>query len=800
MARDPNCRLCPLGGLGIHTNVGGELWGDPDWGGPTIMCIGINPGRQEDLEGRPFIGPSGQKLKYALQQAGIRRAYLTNAYGCFSDPTDKEYARACAPYLEEEIEQVQPQWIFALGNIPLQRLTGQGKVTVAQGKEQWSARYQAWVLPLAHPAAILRNMGAEPSWQADVMRYGRLIRGELAPPPSQPPVRVEMVGNDSTLYGITRLLETEPMVAYDFEANTQPWWHKNFRPWSIAFSFAGTDAVVVPLMHPETDVSWRRHVGRWLRMLRPVMADGHPSARLVHNGVYDDLVWYRLTGYLPRPTWDTMIGLQLVDENAPKSLKWAGRAHLGWPDWDIDARKYHRLDDLYPYNGYDAAACFLLWEREQDLLAEDPWLVAYARLVEMPKLRALERMLARGIYVDRRAAATLLRKAWQEREVADRAIPVANPASHPQVAQWLYQTLKLPVLQNGKKHPSTSEQVVNRLALLYPEARLILDCRRPRKKITTYFRPLDRATKYSFDGRFHPEMRTTRVETGRLSSFLHTIPRDLSVRPIFTAPEGRALLSADYRQIEARLCAWMAVGLPDAWDGVPRGSMLWAFHEKREYDIYTMFAALALRKHPARITKDDRQVFGKVPVLAQLYQISWQGLKDYAWKFGQIDWSDNEARRLHTLFQHTFPEFPTWHRFEGIKLRNSGIARSPIGRLRRLPGAMAGNQDEIRSGVNMPPQSLASDITQTSMILLDEMGARVVGNIHDALLIEAPAERAVEQARVVERVMTVDALTRLAELGLRLPPGLIEVEIAVGPWGLGKVLDLSPVVKASEPQ
>jgi hypothetical protein len=100
----------------------------------------------------------------------------------------------------------------------------------------------------------------------------------------------------------------------------------------------------------------------------------------------------------------------------------------------------------------------------------------------------------------------------------------------------------------------------------------------------------------------------------------------------------------------------------------------------------------------------------------------------------------------------------------------------------------------------MPPQSLASDITQTSMILLDEMGARVVGNIHDALLIEAPAERAVEQARVVERVMTVDALTRLAELGLRLPPGLIEVEIAVGPWGLGKVLDLSPVVKASEPQ
>jgi len=775
--------LCPLGGTVIHTNVPGEWWGDPDWSGPLVMCVGINPGRQEDLEGRPFVGPSGQKLKYALQQAGIKRAFLTNAYGCASEP-DMEYARACAPYLEEEIERVGPQWIFALGNVPLQRLTGKGRVQAQQGKEQWSARYQSWILPAAHPAAILRNQGQEPAWLADIMRYGRLIRGELSPPPSTPPVRVEMVSYDSTLRGITALLETEPMVAYDFEANLQPWWHKDFRPWSIAFSFTGQEAVVVPIMHPETDLSWRRHVGKWLGMLRPLVTDGYPSARLVHNGVYDDLVWYRLTGYLPRPTWDTMIALQLLDENAPKSLKWAGRAHLGWPDWDIDARKYHRLDDLYPYNGYDAAACFLLWEREEVLLQEDPWLHAYARTVEMPKLRALERMLARGIYVDRRAAATLLKQAWREREAADRAVPIANPASHPQVAHWLYQTLALPVLTNGKRHPSTAEQVVNRLAQQYPEARKILDCRRPRKKITTYFRPLDRATKNSFDGRFHPELRTTSVETGRLSGFFHTIPRDVSVRPIFSAPPSRVLLAADYRQIEARLCAWMAVGMPEEWAGVPKASMLWAFHERQ--DIYRLFAALALRKHPDSITKDERQIMGKVPVLAQLYGISWQGLQEYAWKSAQIDWPANEARRLHTLFERTFPEFPTWHRFEAIKLRNKGAVRSPIGRLRRLPDAMSGNPEAIRSGVNMPPQSLASDITQTAMILLDRAGARIVGNIHDALLVEAPLEGHVEQAQEIARVMTGSALDYLRPLGLRLPDGLIEVEITAGPWGLGQ--------------
>jgi DNA polymerase I-like protein with 3'-5' exonuclease and polymerase domains len=123
-------------------------------------------------------------------------------------------------------------------------------------------------------------------------------------------------------------------------------------------------------------------------------------------------------------------------------------------------------------------------------------------------------------------------------------------------------------------------------------------------------------------------------------------------------------------------------------------------------------------------------------------------------------------------------------------LRNSGVARSPIGRLRRLPGAMAGNQDEIRSGVNMPPQSLASDITQTAMILLDKAGARVVGNIHDALLIEAPEATHITQAREIKKVMTVDALEHLRELGLRLPEGLIEVEVTAGPWGLGKEIAL----------
>src|SRR5262249_48403973 len=157
--------------------------------------------------------------------------------------------------------------------------------------------------------------------------------------------------------------------------------------------------------------------------------------------------WFRQTGRLPHVTWDTMIMLQLLDENAPKSLKWAGRAHLGWPDWDIDARgirdgrrwKAHPLADLYPYNGYDAAATVLLHELLEDRLREEPDTWRYFEKLEMPKLRALERMVARGIYVNRRRAAQLLQRARSEKFDADARLPQGlNVASPAQVAKWLY--------------------------------------------------------------------------------------------------------------------------------------------------------------------------------------------------------------------------------------------------------------------------------------------------------------------------------------------------------------------------
>src|SRR5215471_3161155 len=212
--RDPNCRLCPLGGTAISTCVPGVWWGDLEWHGPTVMVIGINPGWHEDQACEPFVGPSGAMLKEGLQQAGVKRAFLTNAFRCYGEP-DMEYARACKDFLDKEIERVRPSFVCTLGNIPTQRLLGKGTVGQVAGKEIWSARYQCWVLPAFHPAAILRNRGRENAWRADVLRFGRLVRGELVPPPSTPPVRVDLVSTGAGVRGLERSLASEPTWSYD---------------------------------------------------------------------------------------------------------------------------------------------------------------------------------------------------------------------------------------------------------------------------------------------------------------------------------------------------------------------------------------------------------------------------------------------------------------------------------------------------------------------------------------------------------------------------------------------------------
>src|SRR5213592_4289213 len=124
------CRECPLGFQATQT-----VWGE----GPLharIMLVGEQPGDQEDLQGRPFVGPAGRLLADALAEAGIprERTYVTNAVKHFKwlqrgkrriheKPNGRE-RQACYPWLEAEIELVAPRVLVSLGATAAQSLLG----------------------------------------------------------------------------------------------------------------------------------------------------------------------------------------------------------------------------------------------------------------------------------------------------------------------------------------------------------------------------------------------------------------------------------------------------------------------------------------------------------------------------------------------------------------------------------------------------------------------------------------------------------------------------------------------------
>jgi uracil-DNA glycosylase family protein len=156
------CEGCDLCYRGTQT-VFGE--------GPAnarIVMVGEQPGDQEDLAGRPFVGPAGALLNKAILAAGLDRTqvYVTNAVKHFkweqrgkrrlhARPNSREI-EACKPWLEAELEAIKPELLVVLGSVAAQSLLGRKfKVTQERGKfieSPWAVR----TLATFHPSALLR--------------------------------------------------------------------------------------------------------------------------------------------------------------------------------------------------------------------------------------------------------------------------------------------------------------------------------------------------------------------------------------------------------------------------------------------------------------------------------------------------------------------------------------------------------------------------------------------------------------------------------------------------------------------
>ena len=155
-------------GCAIYCNATQTVFGT----GPAhakIIFVGEQPGDQEDLEGKPFVGPAGQLLDKVLIDVGIPRkeAYVTNAVKHFkweprgkrrlhSTPSAREVT-ACKPWLEAEIAAIRPQMIVALGATAARALFGNQFRVMAQRGKPIDSPHAPWCMATIHPSAILRT-------------------------------------------------------------------------------------------------------------------------------------------------------------------------------------------------------------------------------------------------------------------------------------------------------------------------------------------------------------------------------------------------------------------------------------------------------------------------------------------------------------------------------------------------------------------------------------------------------------------------------------------------------------------
>lgn len=127
-----------------------------------VMFIGEGPGEQEDLMGEPFVGRAGQlldKMLYAIDLDRKKNVYIANIVKCRPpmnrDPQDDEQ-ESCIGYLREQTRLIRPKIIVTLGRIAGMKII-KPDLRITREHGEWTERKGVWMMPMLHPAALLRN-------------------------------------------------------------------------------------------------------------------------------------------------------------------------------------------------------------------------------------------------------------------------------------------------------------------------------------------------------------------------------------------------------------------------------------------------------------------------------------------------------------------------------------------------------------------------------------------------------------------------------------------------------------------
>jgi len=434
------------------------------------------------------------------------------------------------------------------------------------------------------------------------------------------------------------------------------------------------------------------------------------------------------------------LAVEYLGEDLPTEKAFSWQGHLTAEHLDYAARETQTLAKL----------CKVLIAKVKESQLE-----ATARL-EFDCVRAVVEMELNGMLLDLSRLDLISRKLKANKDKAENALKayLGNDINldSPEQIRGALKGLGIEV-------EDTKEATLEPLAGIHPVIEAVITYRKASKAFQAFANNLPRHVN-PVTGRIHADYQQIGTVTGRFSCRnpnLQQIPRDKAFRSCFTAPPGHKLVIGDYSQIELRVAAEIA--------GERR--MIEAFNQS--LDLHRLTASVVSGKPLEVVTVSERNA-AKALNFGVLYGMGPEGLRKYARQSYGVDLTVEEAR---SHLERFFLAYPTLRKWRNTVLQDSSRETRTLGGRRRLWPS----KPPATELLNTPVQGTAADITKKAMAMLPEAligtGAKIVGTVHDEIILEVPQEGA-QQAVLILR----ETMEKAGREYLREVPVAVDVSVA----------------------
>ena len=578
------------------------------------------------------------------------------------------------------------------------------------------------------------------------------------------------------------LLEKAELFAFDTETTSLNYMDAELV--GVSFCIEPGKAAYVPVAHDYPDAPTQLSRDDVLSALKPIL-ESNDIIKVGQHIKYDKNVLANYDITLNGIGFDTMLESYVLNSTAQRhdmdSLALAYLGHKTIHFEEIAGKGAKQLtfnqiplEQAGPYAAEDADITLRLHHTIWEKLSGIDELKQLLIDIEVPLACVLSRMEQQGVLIDsqklrQQSQDLATRIAELEKDVHEEAGEPFNLGSTKQLQHILFEKMSLPVIKKTPKGaPSTSEDVLQELALEYPLPQKIMEYRGLTKLKNTYTDKLPKMINHR-TGRVHTSYHQAVTATGRLSSTdpnLQNIPirneEGRRVRQAFVPREGNKIVAADYSQIELRIMAHLSgdKGLLDAFA-----------HGK---DIHKATAAEVFGVNLDDVTTEQRRS-AKAINFGLIYGMSAFGLSK------QLNIPRNEAQKYMDLYFERYPGVLEYMDSTREGAKEKGYVETVFGRRLYLPDIKASNgarrKGAERAAINAPMQGTAADIIKMAMIKVDDWIANnasgdvtMMMQVHDELVFE------IKEDKVDEYVATITTLMETAAT-LNVP---LVVEAGIG--------------------